>query len=147
MSDEIPDTPGRLLAAARLRRGWSLEDVSERSRVPVAALAALDSDDWSDFPAAVYTRGFMRLYAREVGVDPEVAIGLLDARLAEQEALEARVQTAGELEARERDRSRWVAGALALAAALLVVVLAFNAFAPRPGVAQEQDAAPPIAAD
>lgn len=82
MSERV-DTPGRLLAAARVRAGLTLGDVSTRSRVPVAALEAIDADDYQRIAAPVYVRGFVRLYAREVGVEPDVPIALLDAALAE----------------------------------------------------------------
>lgn len=77
------DTPGRLLATARVRAGLTLGDVAARSKVPVAALEAIDEDDYRRIGAPVYARGFVRLYAREVGLDPAVPIALLDHALAD----------------------------------------------------------------
>jgi len=72
------DTPGRLLATARVRAGLTLAEVSARSRIPIAALEAIDADDHRNIAAPVYVRGFVRLYAREVGLDPQTVVALLD---------------------------------------------------------------------
>jgi len=69
-------TPGALLCAAREEAGLTLADVAARSRVPAASLAAIESDDYAALPAVTYARGFLRLYAREVGLDPERIVAL-----------------------------------------------------------------------
>jgi cytoskeletal protein RodZ len=79
-------TPGALLSAAREEAGLTLADVAARSRVPMASLAAIESDDYQALPAVTYARGFLRLYAREVGLDPERIVALYG-------ALQARTQT------------------------------------------------------
>lgn len=64
-------TPGVVLAAARVARGASLEDVSRLLKLSVAQVKALEADDHSHFSGAVFVRGFIRNYARLVHVDIE----------------------------------------------------------------------------
>lgn len=64
-------TPGAVLAAARVARGASLEDVSRSLKLSVAQVMALEADDHSQFSGAVFVRGFIRNYARLLHVDIE----------------------------------------------------------------------------
>ena len=79
-------TPGALLRAARESMGCTQEEIASRSRLPLYAVVAIDEEDWDRLPAMVYVRGFLRLYAHEVGLDPNAPIHLLEANLAEFQA-------------------------------------------------------------
>lgn len=59
---------GARLRAAREARGLSLEEVAARTRVPARHLAAIE-EGAGDLPAAAYAAGFVRAYARLVGLD------------------------------------------------------------------------------
>jgi transcriptional regulator with XRE-family HTH domain len=56
---------------AREGAGLSLEDLTRRTKIPRARLAALESADVPKLPAAVYIRGFVKAYAVEVGLSPD----------------------------------------------------------------------------
>lgn len=71
------ETVGLMLRLAREDRGMSLEDVARVTRVPMAVLGALEDGDRTGLPAPVYVRGFVRAFARAVGVDPEEAVRAL----------------------------------------------------------------------
>jgi transcriptional regulator with XRE-family HTH domain len=76
---EPPEQPavGPLLTEARLRRGLSLSDVERQTRIPRRYLQALEADDFNILPAPVYARGFLRNYARFLGLDEnEIVRGL-----------------------------------------------------------------------
>lgn len=62
---------GEELRQAREERGVSLGDLSERTKIRISALRAIEADDWQHLPGGVITRGFLKLCAREVGVDPD----------------------------------------------------------------------------
>ncbi len=131
---EIVESPGAMLAAARVRAGLSLTDVAERSRVGVGYLEALEADDWEALPAPVYTRGFMRLYAREVGLDPEAVVARLDALMDRRSLAEEKVHLQVE---RDERRAWWAAlrmrsvyGA-ALGALAVVFLVAMFGISPR----------------
>ncbi len=62
---------GERLRKAREAAGYSLADVSARSRMPIRVLATLESGDWSALGAPVFVRGQVRSYARILGVTLE----------------------------------------------------------------------------
>lgn len=63
-----------MLRAAREQQGLSLEDVAARTRVRPAFLQALEEGRYDKLPGPVYTRGFLKLYARAVGLDPATVV-------------------------------------------------------------------------
>lgn len=67
---------GETLRQARLDRGASLADVEAETRIRRRYLEALEAEDYSSLPALVYTRGFIRSYARYLGLDPELTLDL-----------------------------------------------------------------------
>ncbi len=60
---------GEPLKEARLRSGRSLADISRRTKIPAAMLERLERGDTEQMPADVFVCGFLRAFAREVGVD------------------------------------------------------------------------------
>lgn len=64
------ETVGPKLRDARVARGLSLEDVAAITKVPKSTLALLEKDQYATLPAAVFVRGFIRSYAKVVGLDP-----------------------------------------------------------------------------
>lgn len=65
---------GRLLRDARLARGLSFSDIEQATRINRLYLEALEGARFEVIPAPVYARGFMRSYARYLGMDPEAAV-------------------------------------------------------------------------
>jgi hypothetical protein len=66
---------GRALRAARLRRGKSLEEASRETRVKTEYLNALELERFEVLLGDVYVRGFLRSYARYLGLNPEKVVG------------------------------------------------------------------------
>ncbi len=73
-------SPGQLLAAARIRRGLSLDQIADSLRYSPRQLAALESDDYAALPSAPVARGMVRAYAKHVGIDAEPLIENLRGR-------------------------------------------------------------------
>jgi cytoskeleton protein RodZ len=65
---------GERFRAAREARGLSLSEVSEQIRIRSVYLAAIEEENWSAIGAPVYIRGFLRTYARFLGLDPEEVV-------------------------------------------------------------------------
>jgi cytoskeleton protein RodZ len=63
----VPNTQGGQLAAARLRKGISLQQVSEHLRLSIEAIEALEADLHDDLGPQVYVRGHLRRYADFLG--------------------------------------------------------------------------------
>ncbi|MBZ6377954.1 hypothetical protein B5C34_02270 [Pacificimonas flava] len=68
-----PEHIGAILQEARLEQGRELSDIANLTRIPVRHLAAIESGDHSSLPAIPYSIGFVKNYAREVGIDPDQA--------------------------------------------------------------------------
>lgn len=74
MADERTVDFGTFLRQAREKRGVSLQQVSTTTKISSRVLAALERNDPSKLPGGIFSRAFVRSYAREVGLDPEVAV-------------------------------------------------------------------------
>lgn len=61
---------GSFLRRARERRGVSLEDIAQRTKVSVDLWAALERGDLSRWPSGISARAFVREYAEAVDLDP-----------------------------------------------------------------------------
>ncbi|NLG68077.1 MAG: helix-turn-helix domain-containing protein, partial [Firmicutes bacterium] len=133
---EHPVTRGRLgamLREAREARGLSLQAVSERTRIRAPFLEAIEEGRYEELPGPVYTRGFLKLYARAVGLDPARVLAAWE-REAPQAARPEPVESGPPR--RERARPWWMPDPLlraieprervraAVAATLIVVVVA-----------------------
>ncbi len=67
-------TVGVRLREAREKRGVSLRQLANRTRISVMSLEALERSDLSRLPGGIFTRAFVRAYAEEVGLDPDRTI-------------------------------------------------------------------------
>jgi cytoskeleton protein RodZ len=65
---------GNKLREARERRGISLREIANTTKISVSALEALERNDISRLPGGIFSRAFVRSYAIEVGLDPEETI-------------------------------------------------------------------------
>jgi cytoskeletal protein RodZ len=73
-ADRAPGDFGSRLRAAREKRGVSLRQIANATKISVAALEALERNDISRLPGGIFSRAFVRSYAIEVGLDPEATI-------------------------------------------------------------------------
>jgi transcriptional regulator with XRE-family HTH domain len=103
-------TLGDILRAARERKGLSPSEAAEGTRLKVQHIEDLERNDFRRIPAPVYCKGFIKLYAEFLGLDPAPLIREYTARhavavrpslKAENEAAAQRVAAA----ARARPRS------------------------------------------
>jgi cytoskeletal protein RodZ len=70
-------TPGAFLAAKRGERGLSLQQASSATHIRLEFLSALEADEPDRLPAPVYARGYLRTYARYLGLDEESLVATL----------------------------------------------------------------------
>lgn len=69
---------GELFRQARDKAGLSLGDVASRLRMGIKQVRALEENDYASLPTGTFLRGFVRNFAKEVGVKPENALALLE---------------------------------------------------------------------
>jgi cytoskeleton protein RodZ len=62
---------GADLRKARIARQRSIEDVSRSTKISSSVLRAIENDDFAKVPGGLFARGFLRAYARDVGLDAE----------------------------------------------------------------------------
>jgi cytoskeletal protein RodZ len=62
------------LVSARKQRSMSIHEIAGVTRIPVRSLERLESGLFEQLPADVFVRGFLRSYARCVGLDAEDTI-------------------------------------------------------------------------
>ena len=68
-SESPLETVGQDLRAARLRRGDEIAQVSRALKIRKDHLEALENDRLEDLPGKTYAIGFVRSYARHLGLD------------------------------------------------------------------------------
>ncbi len=74
-------TVGKQLKEARLARNWTPELAARETKIKVDRLRDLESDDYSHFTSPTYARGFVRTYARALGLDEYKILRQLDNKL------------------------------------------------------------------
>lgn len=68
-SDQIvQEKPGAYLAAQRLLRDYSQEYVAGKLHLRVRIIELLEADDYKNLPEAVFIKGYLRAYAKLLGV-------------------------------------------------------------------------------
>ncbi len=59
---------GQYLREQRETRRMSVEEVSRATRVPVQSVERIEADRFDELPGEVFVRGFLKSYARALGV-------------------------------------------------------------------------------
>lgn len=70
--------PGERLRVARAAAGLPLERVADALHLPPELLEQLERDIFAQIPGRVFARGYLRNYARLVGLDPEQILAAYD---------------------------------------------------------------------
>src|SRR5687768_15466003 len=60
---------GTTLRTARELRGLQVAQLAARTKIPVGILRAIEDNEFDKVPSGIFVRGFIRAYAREVGLD------------------------------------------------------------------------------
>jgi len=113
--------PGQRLRAAREDAGLALADVAERLRLSTTIVKALEADDYERLPGAAFVKGYLRNYAKLVGL-PADDIANLFQQISDEEQP---VETVEVLQPVPQRRS----GLIWLALAVAVMVVALLVFA------------------
>lgn len=139
---------GTWLRRQREAREISLRDIAERTKIGIRYLEALEEDRLDVLPAPIFTKGFLREYARYIGLSPDEAVNhylaYLDSR---------GVQDTGDAKELVRARPRPASGRwtfvffLVVTALLLAVLVLFSRQVEKRRAAPDSlEERPPIAA-
>jgi cytoskeleton protein RodZ len=110
---------GASLKAAREARNMAVADVAAKLKLTSRQIEALEEEDLGHLPSEVFVRGFVRNYARLVGLEPDSLITPVDAQAEVSETITA--PSAG-LDVGSSGIRRWVVYPLIGAAVFLVLV-------------------------
>ena len=137
-------SPGAILKRCREYHGTSIEEAAESTKIAVHHLMALEADQVKEFANLAYLKGFLRVYAGYLGLNPEDLMRLYE-RLGAPEASPGNERkNSGKAAGRKQRRFPWQK--LALPAVLLLMMIATSAIlnhspapppihpAPQPGV-------------
>jgi cytoskeleton protein RodZ len=72
-----PPSAGAELRAAREAAGLTIDAVAQQLKLAPRQVQALEDDDFARLPGRTFVRGFVRNYARYLGLDPDDVVSLL----------------------------------------------------------------------
>ncbi|MBN2055062.1 helix-turn-helix domain-containing protein [bacterium] len=71
MDEATPNSFGEFIREQREKRGLGLVAIEEYTRVNIRYLTAIETDDFDNYPPQAYALGFIRSYARALGLDED----------------------------------------------------------------------------
>jgi cytoskeletal protein RodZ len=107
---------GTYLQRERQHRQMSLEELVQTTRVPLKMLQHIELDQFDELPGDVFARGFVRAYARALGLDASEVLARFDRKI----DLTAPPPPLASVEPPERGRR------FGIALALVILVLLFT---------------------
>ncbi len=69
---------GELLRSMREAKKLTLTDVHQDTKMSLPVLRALEQDDFSAFESEIYLKGFLKNYAKYLGIDADQAVRILE---------------------------------------------------------------------
>ena len=113
---------GERLQREREMRGITLEEIADSTKIGTRSLRALEQEDFDKLPGGIFNKGFVRAYARYLGIDEEQAVTDFLAAAGESEPQLPNPSPTEKLTAYRSGSRGW-------AAALALVVLAAGGYA------------------
>src|SRR5437868_12111933 len=77
-------TLGEKLRQAREARGFTISEVAEQTRISALYLESIENDDYRTLPGGIFNKGFVKSYAKHVGLNEQEALQDYAALLSEQ---------------------------------------------------------------
>lgn len=74
---------GTILRTARDKKNLSVHEVASQLRLDPRIIEALEKDDYGSFPADTYIRGYLRNYAKLIGIDGDEIISIYESEAPE----------------------------------------------------------------
>src|SRR5438094_18472 len=121
------DSLGEYFQRAREAKGLTLEEAAARTRILPQYLKAVEENNYARLPDEVFAKGFVRSYARILGLNEDAVIRKFDesggqfyAKRAERETLRQQIE---EEERRKKVNRNLVVGVVGVALLLLFVLV------------------------
>ena len=113
-------------------RGISLDEIAEATKIGTRSLQALETEDFEKLPGGIFNKGFVRAYAKVLGIDEEQAVSDYMAAIGESQdegeeqsvdtlkAVAAAKQAAAEAEGQQAGSGSGALGVVVVALLLIV---------------------------
>ena len=72
--NKMAETLGEKLRQAREEREITIAEISEQTRISPLYLEAIESDDYTPLPGGIFNKGFVKSFAKYVGIDENEAL-------------------------------------------------------------------------
>ena len=72
---------GQMLRTARENKQWSLTDTEEVTKIRVRYIEALEDENYGILPGSTYAKGYLRTYAKQLGLNSDEIIELYSASM------------------------------------------------------------------
>lgn len=125
----LAPTVGAVLRAERERLGMSIGDVAQRLKYAPRQIEAVEADDFKALPGLPFVRGFVRGYAKLLGLDAGALVPLLE-RASEQDGgpITVQLQSVSSTHARFPASQTSYASALPWLLAILLVITGIGGY-------------------
>jgi cytoskeleton protein RodZ len=114
---------GQMLQAAREQKQWSYEYTEEVTKIRIRYIKALEEEKYEILPGITYTKGYLRTYAKHLGLNPDEIIALYNSS-----ATAESIPVDESLDNVVKTRPPWlvpaILGGLAVLAVVLVIAIA-----------------------
>lgn len=67
-------TLGEKIRQAREEQGFSISEVAEQTRISALYLESIENDDYRPLPGGIFNKGFLKSYAKHLGLDEQEAL-------------------------------------------------------------------------
>ncbi|MBC5825871.1 MAG: helix-turn-helix domain-containing protein [Candidatus Eremiobacteraeota bacterium] len=122
------ETIGSRLVQAREANGLTVADAGHRLHMRAMFVAAMERDDWATVGEPVYARGFLRNYARLLGLDADSLVADLDGRYRPTRPTSPDVSLRSPAARQSNSWYPWLMWPMSTIAALLVGLVVWNFF-------------------
>lgn len=136
-------TPGSMLQQARLDKSRDEKWVAEQMHITVHYVKAIEGNKFEKLPGIVFARGYLKSYAKLVGLDPEAVLAVFNAMQSDRQEIENQTRVSQERVARNRN-TRWAVVSVASLVLLIGAALYFSGPAPVDSAGTQTPPAEPV---
>ena len=112
---------GQMLQAAREEKQWSFTHTEEITKIRVRYIQALEEEKYEILPGTTYVKGYLRTYAKQLGLNPDEIMALYNAS-----AMPEPIPVNESSNQRVKIRPSWLRPAIIGSMALLAIVLVIS---------------------
>ena len=117
--------PGKMLKAAREQKKLTKEDVAKHLRLSSQTVKDLELDNYTHISSLVFIRGYLRAYAKYVGVGLDVVMQALDELELEPRVAVTPVKLGLEFQRHARQRGKYIKITGYSLAAIVIILVGF----------------------